>query len=101
MNVNELNVIRNKMNKQFINRQPANDATTFFKVGIGAAGITAENKLLLNALIEAVAEKYDSNALAMFDNELNKGVKVVGAKGEKYYENAKASDAMKIVEESL
>ena len=101
MNVNELNALRAKMHKQFINRQPANDTTAMFYVGIGENGITKDAKALLNALIETVSEKYSNNALAMFDANLAKGVKVVNGKGEKYYENATTSEVAAIVDESL
>ena len=92
MQINELKALRDKIHKQFVNRRPANDKTTYFYVGAGEDGLGEKSKALILKLIDLVSDKYD-NALVLADVELGKGVKVVTAEGEKIYSDVTAENA--------
>ncbi len=84
MQISELNEIRERMHKQFINRLPADKNTVKFMVGVGANGVTKEKEAVMLALCENVAEVSD-NALVMFDSSFDNGVKVLKG-GEVFFE---------------
>ena len=84
MEISKLNELRNKMHKQFVNRQPVNDETVTFTYGVGENGIDAFKAQMLKKLVELVAEKSD-NALVMPSTEFEGSVKVKCAKCEKTF----------------
>ena len=84
MQINELNEIKERMHKQFVNRLPADANTVKFMVGVGSNGITKEKEAIMLALAENVAE-VSSNALVMFDASFDSGVKVLKG-GEVFFE---------------
>ena len=87
MNINELNQMRDRMHKQFVNRQQADENTVVFYVGIGDGGVTKEAEKVMLALTEQVAEK-SNDALVMFDTSFTGGVKVKKSGEVKTYEGA-------------
>ena len=100
MELTKLNELRNKMHKQFINRQPADGETTTFVYGVGENGINAESSQMLKTLVELVAEK-SNNALVMPSTEFCGMVKVKCAACEKTFPAADAAALGKIVTEVL
>lgn len=83
MQTSELNALKDKMHKEFVNRVPSDENTVKFLVGIGDNGVTKEKAALMVALAEKVAEASD-NALVMFDCSFDGGVKVLKG-GEQFY----------------
>ena len=57
MEIAKLNELRNKMHKQFVNRQPADENTTYFYVGMSDG---EANKALLMKLIDLVSDRSDN-----------------------------------------
>lgn len=100
MQISELNVIKEKMHKQFVNRLPADENTVKFMVGVGENGITKEKEALMLALAEKVAEVSD-NALVMFDTSFETGVKVIKGGEEIYVEKACEKCAAEIANKYL
>ena len=93
MEINQLNELRNKMHRQFVNRQPADGETVKFFVGNVDK---PDNKALLMKLIELVADK-SNNALVLFDFGFD-GVKVVEG-GKEKLEKVTLATAEKFVDE--
>ena len=90
MEIAKLNELRNKMHKQFVNRQPVDENTVVIKVG-AASGIDA-SKALLMKLIDLVSDA-SSDALVMADVSFEKGVKVTANGKETAYTDVTAENA--------
>ena len=96
MEIAKLNELRNKMHKQFVNRQPVDENTVVIKVG-AASGID-ESKALLMKLIDLVSDA-SSDALVMADVSFEKGVKVAANGAEKAYPDVTEANAESFVKE--
>ena len=94
MEVAKLNELRNKMHKQFVNRQPVDDNTVVFKVG--AANGIDNAKAFLMKMIDVVSD-YSSDALVMADVSFEKGVKVVVSGKETAYTDVTEANAESFV----
>ena len=94
MELSKLNELRNKMHKQFVNRQPADDSTVVF--GVAAASGIGQAKALLLKLIDVVSDLSD-DALVMTDASFEKGVKVTACGKEKYYPDVTVENAESFV----
>ena len=96
MEIAKLNELRNKMHKQFVNRQPADESTVVFRVG-AAQGIDNCKPLLMKR-IDGVSD-LSCDALVMADVSFDKGVKVSKCGKEKYYPDVTEATAESFAKE--